>query len=236
MSETSRMRLASFFHLPAVAAFRLRRRLRPTERERSYFRYLAAGGVETFRYDHRLAPGATILDLGGYQGEWTRGMLERFDCRAFVFEPVRSYADALERAFAGERVVVCPFGLGDRTRSETIVLADDASSIFGRGQTEERILIKDVAEWWQDAQPGRVAVAKINIEGGEYEVLPRLIETGLIREIDEVQVQFHDFVEDAPRRMDAILTSLALTHEPTWQFRFIWENWRRAGAVSGPPK
>lgn len=204
--------------------------MRPTERERSYFRYIGAGGDAAFRFDYRLEPTATILDLGAYRGEWTREMLRRYDCRVYVFEPVASFVDSLQEAFAGERVAVCRFGLGAQTRSETISIAGDATSIFTRSESHEQILIKDAAEWWQEAQPGRIAVAKINIEGGEYELLPRLIETGLIGEIDEVQVQFHDFVDDAPRRMDEILASLALTHEPTWQFPFVWENWRHVGA------
>ena len=91
-----------------------------------------------------------------------------------------------------------------------------------------------MAEWWQEAQPGRVAVAKINIEGGEYEVLPRLIDSGLIEEIDEVQVQFHDVVPNAKQRMNEILADLALSHEPTYRYPFVWENWRRR-ARQGPP-
>jgi FkbM family methyltransferase len=189
---------------------------------------MAAGGGAAFRYDYQLKAGATILDLGGYQGEWTREMIERFGCRAYVFEPVRQYLDLLSCLFVDTpSVVVCPFGLGARTRTENIGLLDDSSSIFADGRAQERVLIRDVAEWWQEAQPGHVAVAKINIEGGEYEVLPRLIDSGLIEEIDEVQVQFHDVVPNAKKRMNEILADLALSHEPTYRYPFVWENWRR---------
>ena len=194
----------------------------------SHRHYVAAGGDAAFRYRYRLGPGATVLDLGGYHGDWTRGMIERFGCRSYIFEPIHDYVVSLNQSFAEEpSVVVCPFGLGSRTRTETISVADDASSTYTQGERTERVLVKDVAEWWRDAEPGHVAVAKINIEGGEYEVLPRLIESGLIAEVDDVQVQFHDVVPDATRRMDEILADLSLTHEPTYQFRFVWENWRR---------
>ena len=207
---------------------RLRRLLRPTERERSYRHFIAAGGDAAFRYRYKLEPGATVLDLGGYHGEWTRRMIERFGCRSYIFEPVHDYAVSLSRVFAEDpSVVVCPFGLGSTTRTETISIEDDASSTYTQSARTEQVLVKDVAEWWRDEEPGHVAVAKINIEGGEYEVLPRLIECGLIAEVDDVQVQFHDVVPDSTRRMDEILADLALTHEPTYQFRFVWENWRR---------
>lgn len=213
--------------LPSRAVLFLRWHLWPTEHQRSYRRYLAAGGAAAFRYDYHLQPGATVLDLGGYHGEWARGMVERFGCRVYVFEPVREYLESLNRSFAdAPLVIVCPFGLGARTRTENISLADDASSIFTKGRAQEQILIRDVVEWWQEVQPGRVAVAKINIEGGEYEVLPRLIDSGLIAEIDEIQVQFHDFVPHARQRMNEILADLALSHEPTYRYPFVWENWR----------
>lgn len=214
--------------LPSRVVLYLRRQAWPTEHQRSYRRYIAAGGDLAFRYDYHLQAGATVLDLGGYHGEWTKRMIDRFGCRAYVFEPVRQYVDLLNRSFSDMgSVVVCPFGLGGRTRTENIRLANDASSIFTYGRVQEQVLIKDVAEWWQEAEPGRVAVAKINIEGGEYEVLPRMIESGLIRQIDELQIQFHDFVPDARRRMDEILADLAMSHEPTYRFPFVWENWRR---------
>jgi FkbM family methyltransferase len=208
-------------------AHSLRWHIWPPEHERSYRRYMAAGGGPAFRYDFQVTAGATILDLGGYHGEWTREMVERFGCRAYVFEPVREYLDLLSSLFVdAPSVVVCPFGLGSRTRTENIGLLDDSSSIFADGRAQERVLIRDVAEWWHEAQPGHVAVAKINIEGGEYEVLPRLIESGLIEEIDEVQVQFHDVVPNAKKRMNEILADLALSHEPTYRYPFVWENWR----------
>jgi FkbM family methyltransferase len=218
----------SFRRLPSRGWLYLRSRLWPTEHQRSYRSYMAAGGAAAFRYDYQLQVGATVLDLGGYHGEWTKGMIERFGCRAYVFEPVHEYLDSLNRSFADTpSVVVCPFGLGARTRTENISLADDASSIFTQGRTQERILIKDVVEWWEEAQPGRVAVAKINIEGGEYEVLPRMIDSGLIAQVDELQMQFHDFVPNARKRMNEILAELALTHEPNYRFPFVWEHWRR---------
>ena len=41
---------------------------------------------------------------------------------------------------------------------------------------------------------GKIDLLKINIEGGEYEVLENLIENDLIKNIDNIQIQFHDFV------------------------------------------
>jgi hypothetical protein len=68
---------------------------------------------------------------------------------------------------------------------------------------------------------------KVNIEGGEYDLLDHLIESGLIQRVRWLQVQFHDFVPNAAERMRAIQDRLRATHEPEWQHEFVWESWRR---------
>jgi hypothetical protein len=68
---------------------------------------------------------------------------------------------------------------------------------------------------------------KINIEGGEYELLDRMLETGLVERVTAFQIQFHYFVEDAETRMASAQQRLSRTHSPTWQYRFIWENWEK---------
>jgi hypothetical protein len=71
---------------------------------------------------------------------------------------------------------------------------------------------------------------KINVEGAEYDILESLITTGFVQRVDDIQVQFHDFVPNASERVVALRKSLAATHYPTYMFSFVWENWRRIGA------
>ena len=67
---------------------------------------------------------------------------------------------------------------------------------------------------------------KINIEGGEYEVLEALLESGMISIFKNLQIQFHDFIIDnASERMENIQVQLAKTHKITYQYKFVWENW-----------
>ena len=71
-----------------------------------------------------------------------------------------------------------------------------------------------------------IDLMKVNIEGGEYDLLEHLVETAVISKIANLQVQFHDFVPNAEARMAAIQACLRQTHVLTYQFPFIWENWR----------
>lgn len=36
-----------------------------------------------------------------------------------------------------------------------------------------------------------IGLMKINIEGGEYELLERMIELGIINKVKDIQIQFH---------------------------------------------
>ena len=68
---------------------------------------------------------------------------------------------------------------------------------------------------------------KINIVGEEYEVLEILLKNNMISIFKNIQVQFHDFIVDnAKERMIAIQKKLALTHVLTFQYEFVWENWK----------
>ena len=93
----------------------------------------------------------------------------------------------------------------------------------------QRITIRlaDASRWFEKELAGRtVDLMKVNIEGGEYELLEHLIAKGLVPRIRNIQVQFHeDVIPRAARRMERIQSSLAKTHHLTWQERFIWENW-----------
>lgn len=67
---------------------------------------------------------------------------------------------------------------------------------------------------------------KINIEGGEYQVIPALIDSGFIKNIRDIQVQFHDFIENAMAQRSEIRNRLKETHYLTYDYLFVWENWR----------
>ena len=66
---------------------------------------------------------------------------------------------------------------------------------------------------------------KINIEGAEYELLTRLIEVGLVKNIKNIQIQFHNFSCDSRVHMEEIQRVLGQTHRLTYQYEFVWENW-----------
>ncbi len=216
---------------------RLRRRIQkkffPTGRDLIMRRWQADQGDEKLRLNYDLDRDSVVFDLGGYEGNWAYEIHRRYGCRVLVFEPVSEYANLITRRFSGNPCIeIFPYGLAGATRQEKIGLCSDSSSVFRAAEQTQEIKLLDAAAWFSEHRIERVALMKINIEGGEYELLERLIQTGMVRRIDNIQVQFHEIALDSPVRMEAIQIELQKTHTPTYQYRFVWENWRRMNGAA----
>ncbi len=197
-------------------------------------KWYADGGDDRFRFDYDLDESSFVLDLGGYEGQWASDLYARHRCRIAIFEPVTRFAQNIAARFRKNGdIAVFACGLGATSRVETIYLHGASSSTHKKQAQSERIEIVDVRQWFEEHEIDAVRLMKVNIEGGEYELLERLVTTGLISKIDDIQVQFHNFTPDAPSRMEQLQRAMRATHTPTYQYRFVWENWRK-NADSGP--
>lgn len=148
-------------------------------------------------------------------------------CTVYVFEPVREFSEYIKERFRGNnRVKAFNFGLGGVTRKEKLYVADLSSSVFGSGDKAEEVQIRDIIAFLEENKIKKIDLMKLNIEGGEYEVLERLLESDFIKNISDIQIQFHNVAPDSEKRMVAIQTALGKTHALTYSYKFFWENWR----------
>lgn len=207
---------------------RLQVALFPTKQNKEVMRYFADGGDDAFRFDFDLNDESLVLDLGGFQGQWASDIYSRYKCRILVFEPVKMFADKISERFKNNTAIeVFCIALGAKKRKEIIGLCQDGSSTFNKAATKETIEFEDVKDFLVDHNIKDIDLIKINIEGGEYELLTRLVETGLIKNIKQMQIQFHDVGQDSELQMRKICSELTKTHRPTFQYKFVWENWVR---------
>lgn len=219
-----RWTLAGVTRLAARNLLGLSRRLEPPPLDSWYRDH----GDETLRLDYPLDSESVVFDVGGYDGEWASDLFSRYQCRIELFEPVADVAERTRRRFEkNPRIAVHGFGLGARDEWTSIAVAGPGSSIYRQGTTRERIRLCRAASFIREHGFARIALMKINIEGGEYELLEHLLDEDLVRGVGDLQVQFHDFVPDAVARMGRLQERLARTHTLTYQYPFVWENWRR---------
>lgn len=204
------------------------KRLSPTAADRAKWSWRKDRGDTVLRYDYPLTSSSVVIDLGGFHGDWAGEIHNRYRCSIFVFEPIAEYAHKISQRFTGiPTIQVNQFGLAGYRRTEQFSIQGAASSIFKSNGQQVAAELYDVLEWFEQNSIHECDLMKINIEGGEYELLDRIIDTGLIHRINDLQIQFHHFVPNAIGLMDAIQKKLAATHSPTYQYAFIWENWRR---------
>jgi FkbM family methyltransferase len=197
-------------------------------------RWFRDRGDTTLRLEYPLDARSVVLDVGGYLGDWADAIARRYDPHIHVFEPVPEFHANLVRRFRGNpKIRVWDFGLFDRTASESMSITGDGSSLFGGGSRRIEVRLKDVWEFIEESDIESVDLIKINIEGAEYALLKRMLDTRMVERCRDIQVQFHDFVPDAVRMREEIRGRLRATHEPTYDYPFVWENWRRRGAGPG---
>jgi len=93
------------------------------------------------------------------------------------------------------------------------------------GGANTKIFVKAFSTFVREEDLEVIDLVKMNIEGSEYELLDEIIDSGCIGKIKHLQIQFHNFVEDAPRKRKEIRNKLKMTHVNKFNYPFIWERW-----------
>lgn len=214
------MKIASLFH-------RLRYRFYKTPHERVCADWFARNGDKTLRLDYDLGAQSVVLDLGGYEGQYASDIVARYCCRVIVFEPIPEYAASIRSRFLlNQKVGVVEAAVGKGTGELRMHLAADRSSAYTASGRVAVVRKMDLLDYLRDVNIIEVDLVKMNIEGGEYELLEYLIKLNAVPRFRNLQIQFHRSVENYENRLAIIRRKLEETHELTWQYPFLWESWR----------
>jgi len=89
-----------------------------------------------------------------------------------------------------------------------------SSSLFNRkeGSLDKKISVVSFSTFVKEQNFETIDFVKMNIEGSEYELLEEIIESGNILKITHLQIQFHNFVENATEQRRNIRNKLKKTH------------------------
>jgi FkbM family methyltransferase len=182
----------------------------------------------TLRFNYPLTSESTVFDIGGCRGNFAREIVARYDPHVYVFEPVPQFFEQLVPEFgANPKVKVCDYGLSEVDSISQMALAGEGSTIYMTGEMQTTVRLRDILTVVQELGIKRIDLIKINIEGGEYKLLRRMLETGLVSICQDIQVQFHSFYPNSRRLRSEIRSALQETHFITYDYPFVWENWRK---------
>jgi FkbM family methyltransferase len=183
-------------------------------------------------YEAPLDASSVVFDCGAFVGDWSAKIAEKYDPSLYLFEPNPGCFPGLYERFSGNAKVRCfEYGLHDADARRPLVQTGPGSSVFPETMAPNAptsiVDVRDVLGVMDEIGCSHVDLVKLNIEGGEYEVLERLLETGRIRDIRCLLVQFHEWRERAYARRWRIRRALRQSHDLDWDYPFIWEKWTR---------
>ena len=198
-----------------------------------FHKWKSVRGDETLRLDYPLDDRSVVFDVGGYKGDWAKRIFEKYNCCIYVFEPVPQYYKSLNSRFKDStHVRIFNFGLFNASCDMHICLDADGTSLYKQGDKREQIRLKDINEFIIENGIERIDLIKINIEGAEYELLNRMLSCGIVPKCADIQIQFHRCVENYTQKYERIRAELLKTHELTYDFPYLWENWRKRAISS----
>lgn len=198
--------------------------------EREVRRWFRDKGDTTLRLAYPLNKTSVIFDVGGFQGDFAAEIVERFDCHVFVFEPHPEYFQQISNRFqTSQKVKVFNFGISDADGEFLLQDAADGSSFDNQTLSGPGIKcrLRKFSSVIDELDIDHIDLMKINIEGGEFPLLQHVLDHGLENRITYFQIQFHNFIDGAEGMRDDIRTRLSKTHDCTWCYEFVWENWTR---------
>lgn len=191
-------------------------------------RWFRDKGDQTLRLNYPLNSESVVFDVGGYHGDFADEIYQKHGCRIYIFEPVPEYYSICVERFDGNPDIIClNYGLSSANGFLDIGLSENASSVVSPDVQSEllQVEIRAVTDCINELNITRIDLFKINIEGGEFDVLPLLIESEEIKKVRCLQVQFHNFIDHAQEKRANICQLLKLTHSEMWSYEFVWESW-----------
>jgi FkbM family methyltransferase len=144
-----------------------------------------------------LQPGAVVVDAGAHRGEFSRELAERFGCECYLVEA----NGALAASLAGRFPQVMHAALGARDgRADFIQRSNaEAGGILARdgdaGNETAPVEALTVGSLMKRCGLDRIQLLKLDIEGAEFELLTSLPDP-VLAAIDQITVEFHDFLPD----------------------------------------
>ena len=168
-----------------------------------------------------------VVGIGAYKGDFLSKRVELEPKKIFFgYEPVDDFLAEAKKHFEGfQNVFLYNYGLAASDKVTQFQLSGDASGLSENPQNAVKVTLKDIANEMVFSNP--ISLVICNIEGGEYELVNRLVESSRIKNIEVLLLQFHNIDETSRRDMANIRGLLARTHKSEFKYDFIWDAWVR---------
>ena len=191
-------------------------------------KWFGDSGDHTLRIDYNLNEESIVFDLGGYHGEWSNIIFDKYKCNIYIFEPIKNlYENICQKFDNNNKIKVFNFGISDVNKKMFISLQNDGSSFYIKNENQLECEVKSITDFLNENNINKIDLIKINVEGDEFKILPKILKDNIIHMFDNIQVQFHEFYPNSKTIRNEIQNELLNTHHLTYNYDFVWENWEK---------
>jgi FkbM family methyltransferase len=189
-------------------------------------------GDNTHILDYPLTENSIVLELGGYEGLWTENIVRRYNCRVVAVEPIPSFYNRMVSRLTTnipnyeEKISVENIAISTEPKVIKLYASGDASTAYSSFGVEYDVQCITLEALLEKYNIGRVDLIQVNIEGEEYPLFEKWIQSDILKRFRFVQVQFHSFIENCTERRNLIQQGLtSLGFKLRYEYEFIWECW-----------
>jgi len=198
------------------------------QKEEDFEKWWNDKGDETLRLDYPLDSNSVVVDAGGFEGKWAYSICEKYNSTVYVLEPIKEFFEKIKVKLSSfPKTVLLNYALTNRTCDAIMSVDGWGSTLFDpEAAVLENVKCLNIKEFLELYNISNIDLLKLNIEGSEYEVLEKLIELDFLPNIKNIQIQYHSYFPSSIERRNAITEKLSATHERTWNYEWIMENWK----------
>jgi FkbM family methyltransferase len=177
--------------------------------------------------DLELNSGSTVIVLGGYLGDSVAKYREIYDATVFSTEPILEYFSIMQQRFCDDgKVFIVNEATAEKTSEIELFVSGEKTGFFEVTGESRLVRCRDINELIDEA--GRlIDHLEINIEGGEYLVLQRLIDSTYISNCNSILVQFHNYGLRQEFDRAHLRIKLSETHRMIYCYEWVWELWTK---------
>ena len=185
-------------------------------------------GDEIKIIDYPLDSTSQVIELGGFTGVWSKKIIDKFNPNLIIVEPIPQFVNELKHNF-GNNPKVNIEKVAISTSNKTIKLY-----VKGCATSETNVVSKkvvsvesyDINYFISKYNLSKIDLIQVNIECEEYPLIMNWIETGFLKNVKYLQVQFHTFCENYEENYKQIFEGLKKNgFEINYKYDFVWESW-----------
>ena len=195
-------------------------------------KWRADRGDEILVLDYPLNENSQVVELGGFQGLWTKRVSTKFNCNILVVEPIKEFYDKMLHEFEYylknnlHKIKTENAGISTEEKELFFAVDGDATSAYLNSNNPVKITCHTLEHYLSKHNIDKIDLMQVNIEGEEYPLMLEWINSQIIKKVRYIQVQYHRMGEQYEQKHKTIQEGLInLGFEKRWEYPFVWESW-----------